>query len=67
MYWLPNVIFCSAAVCTPKLLVSNSREAKVSQKNYAHRQRLRELKGRKPRPKRLYALEPHDHGGFVLS
>lgn len=38
----------------------------MSQRNYAHRQRLRAIKGRRPRPERLYTLEPHEHGGFVV-
>ena len=37
----------------------------MSKRNYAHRQRLRELPGRRPRAERLYSLRPDQYGGFT--
>jgi len=37
----------------------------MSKRNYAHRQRLKAARGRKPPPARLYSLKPDEHGGFT--
>ena len=37
----------------------------MSKRNYAHRQRLREQGGGRPRVERLHNLRPDEHGGFT--
>ena len=38
----------------------------MSKRNYVHRQRLREMKGRAPRAERLHNLKADEHGGFTF-